>query len=175
MGTRWRLVVLAALFVLVTACGGGGDKGNEVASVSDKNAAAEKKDKPKGTDEDQLRAYAKCMREHGVDMPDPQPGTEGEVTIGGGGDDSTLSKATEACKDLLPNMGEPKPPTAEELDDMRKTAKCLREHGLNVPDPTPEKPFLEIEADSGNNDKVNKAMEECGEGAGGSVAVEEGK
>jgi hypothetical protein len=169
MGPRWRLAVLTGLFALVTACGGGGEGGDGVASLSEKNTPSSNKPAAKD-DVDQMRAFAKCMREHGVDMPDPEVSKDGGVGIavpaipGNGGADK-VEKADKACKKFLPNGGEPEKPTAEDLDAMRKQAKCLRDHGIDVPDPTMEDPGLRI-GGSAESEKFQKAMEECGNGKG---------
>ena len=50
--------------------------------------------------------FARCMREHGIDMPDPGEG--GMIfNVGGPGEDGSFDKDTfeaaqEACQDLLP-------------------------------------------------------------------------
>jgi hypothetical protein len=49
---------------------------------------------------------AKCMREHGIDMPDPQPGQGPGIRIEKGGkidpDDPKFKAALEACKQFMP-------------------------------------------------------------------------
>lgn len=167
MGSRWRLAVLAGLFALVTACGNGGDDGtDDVASISEPNTASS--DAPKGDDEpdiDQMRAYAKCMREHGVDMKDPEADGGGigiAVPAEGSAEMEKVNKADEACKQHLPNGGEPQKPTAEDLDKAREMAKCLREHGIDVKEPTADDPGIAISGGPGDDpEKVNKAMEAC--------------
>jgi hypothetical protein len=172
MSTRWRLAVLAGLFTLVTACGNAAnDAGNGVASISDKNTPTSQKANGKGDDDDydQMLAYAKCMREHGIDVKDPDPPSGGGGGGGGiaisvdGGDKAKVDKANAACKHLMPNGGAPEKPSAEELDQARKTAKCLREHGIDVKEPTAEDPGLDVGAGEGGNDpdKVDKAMQAC--------------
>ena len=54
--------------------------------------------------------YAQCMRAHGVDVPDPQPGSGGLVIRGGSGngakvnpDDPKFQAAQQACQSLLGN------------------------------------------------------------------------
>lgn len=176
MGRRWRLAVVAGMFALVTACGSEGGDGDGVASVSEGDSAAEAADRQGadqdgGTDEDKMRAFAKCMREHGVDVPDPEPG--GGIAVPAEKADGSGSKtkgAHEACKELLPNGGEPPKPTAEDLDEMREQAKCLREHGLDVPDPTMDEPYIRLK-DNGDHEQSKKAMEECMGAEGGAVAV----
>ena len=61
--------------------------------------------------EDQLLAFAACVRENGYDMPDPDfSGTPGQG--GGGGPfgaidrtDPAFQAASEACQDVLPGVG----------------------------------------------------------------------
>ena len=170
MSTRWRLAVLAGLFTLATACSNAAnDAGDGVASLSDKNTPSSSAPKDEGDDYDQMLAYAKCMREHGVDMKDPEPpgagGSSGGIGISADGPDEMkkVDKANEACKHLMPNGGQPEKPSAEELDEARKTAQCLREHGIDVKDPTAEDPGLSVSAGDGTNDpdKLDKAMKEC--------------
>ncbi len=86
--------------------------------------------------EEQARQYAKCMREHGVDMPDPDGGRVTIRASGGPGDTEKLDKAQEACKAYAPS-GPLRTPDAEELEQMRQWATCMREHGVDIPDPDP--------------------------------------
>jgi len=181
MGARWRLVVVTGLFALVTACGsdGGGD-GDGVASLSEGNTpsstTAEDDDKgdDKGDDADQMRAYAKCMREHGVDMPDPEVSQDGGIGISvNGGDKATVDKANAACKQLMPNGGEPPKPSPEDLDRMREQAQCMRDHGVDVEDPTMDDPGIKIEGGP-DDENIRKAMEACDDGKGGGGKVSSG-
>ncbi|BCB74657.1 hypothetical protein GCM10022251_74850 [Phytohabitans flavus] len=102
---------------------------------------------PATSDREQGLKFAQCMRDHGVDMPDP--GTEGVVTGPGSGalpspgasaptlttgDDS----AFEACRKFLPNGGEVRKPTAAEREQMVRYAACMREQGIDYPDPGPD-------------------------------------
>lgn len=60
-------------------------------------------------------AFAACMREHGVDMPDPQFDGEGKVKMRIGGPGSSgpspespaFQQAQEACQDEMPGGGGP--------------------------------------------------------------------
>jgi hypothetical protein len=51
---------------------------------------------------DRMVKFASCMREHGVDMPDPGSGPN-VVRIDGS--DPKVRRATEACRDLMPRQG----------------------------------------------------------------------
>src|ERR1044071_1524367 len=144
MGARWRLALLAGLCTLSTACATG-DNGDGVASISGTNPpSSAAKDNP-GDDVDQLRAYAKCMREHGVDMPDPEVDGDGGVSMSiedGGAGKATIDKADKECRHLMPNGGEPPEVSPEDLDRMREEAQCLRDHGVDAKDPTADKPGI---------------------------------
>jgi hypothetical protein len=86
-----------------------------------------------------MLAFAQCMRAHGVDMPDP--GSGGNVTIGSAGnpvDQATMEAAQNACKSKLPKGGH-QPSAAEQKqfqDAAIKFAQCMRQHGVDMPDPT---------------------------------------
>lgn len=168
MGSRWRLAVLAGLFALVTACGGGGDDGSGVASISDKQTPTSTAPGGGESEIDQMRAYAKCMREHGIDVADPEVNSDGTaggigISVDGEVGKEKVDKANAACKKLMPNGGEPPKMTAEDLDKAREMAQCLRDHGIDVKDPTMDDPGISVSAGDGGNDpdEVNKAMAEC--------------
>ena len=56
--------------------------------------------------------HSRCMREHGIDMPDPQFDEDGgaQIRIGRGSgidiNDPKFRKAQEACRDKMPGFGE---------------------------------------------------------------------
>ena len=83
------------------------------------------------------RRFAQCMREHGVDMPDPGPDGNLQFDPNAGGDRNKAIAAASACQQLLPNGGDLKNLTPEQLDQGRAFAKCMREHGVDMPDPDP--------------------------------------
>jgi len=127
--------------------------------------------------------YAQCMRDHGVDMPDPDP--NGGMTLQGGpGDESKISAAQEACKNLLPNGGVPPTPSAEDLEKARQFAQCMRDHGIaDFPDPDPNGGGIRINGDQNSdmnpdNPTFKAAMEACNSlapGGGKNTRQEAGK
>jgi hypothetical protein len=164
MGSRWRLAVLAGLFTLVTACGGEPEDGDGVASMSDGETSSSAAPADDGTDIDKMREYASCMKKHGieVEVSEPEPGGKGGMGMSvDGADKEKVDKADKECKKLLPNGGEPPKPSAEDLDRARKMAQCLREHGLDVPDPTMEDPGIKIGSSGDDQAKVDEAMKAC--------------
>jgi hypothetical protein len=86
--------------------------------------------------EEARRQFAQCMREHGVDVPDPDTDGSGgggpmriQASAGSGAED-----AVAACQKYLP-AGKFATPDAQQLEQMRQFAKCMRDHGVDVPDP----------------------------------------
>ena len=86
--------------------------------------------------------FAKCMREHGIDFPDPQFGEGGKVTqkvIAKGTSPEQMKAAEQACQHFRKDV---KPPQISEAQkqEFKKHAlaysRCMREHGVeNFPDP----------------------------------------
>jgi hypothetical protein len=187
MSVRWQVTALAALtFALVTACGAAGASGNKVASLS--SAAAAPSDQQQASDgrsdEDKIRDFTRCMKEHGVDIPEPSSapapkaggganGSPGIVVQGNGPDKEKIDKANEACRSLLPNGGKPPKLDAQQLDEMRKMAQCMREHGVDMPDPDPNNPGIMVDPGDGSKkvdpEVMKKAAEEC---SGGKMHIE---
>ncbi len=99
---------------------------------------------------DALLDYTACMREHGVDMPDPQIAggsfvmefettANGEPSTGSLGDmfGEEFMAAEEACSSLLGAMTSGRDPQAEAeiMEAMLAHADCMREQGIDMPDP----------------------------------------
>jgi hypothetical protein len=77
------------------------------------------------------------MRENGVDLPDPGSGGGGPVTIGGDGIDmEEMQAAMEACNSLLgDSFGTRAEIDPEMQDTMLEFAQCMRDNGVDFPDP----------------------------------------
>jgi hypothetical protein len=93
--------LLLALALAVAACDGGGGKRGGVASLGDGKATSTTS---AGGSSDPMQAdlaYARCMRQHGINLPDPKITAEGiiqqELPRGVGPDDPRLSAAEHAC------------------------------------------------------------------------------
>jgi hypothetical protein len=88
--------------------------------------------------------FARCMRSHGVNVPDPKPGAgdgPGLVRIGGPGKDGispqVFRRADAACRKYLQAAAPKLSPAqqAELRDQALKFARCMRQHGVDIPDP----------------------------------------
>ncbi len=136
------------LGMLMTACGdgddttSGGDPDQEVASLGTEPDApvgseVTASSAPADPEEAQL-AFAECMREHGVDMPDP--GAEGGIAIEVTPEtEDEMNAAMEDCQPLLENARGAIEPDPEQEAEMREQVleftECMREQGIDMPDP----------------------------------------
>lgn len=104
------------------------------------------------TDEERLLAFAECMRENGVDFPDPVVEADGTVIFGfrpgrGGGfaalqeigRDPDLPAARDACQGLVAGVafgpGQGGFDMIEIQDALLEFARCMRDNGVDIGDP----------------------------------------
>jgi hypothetical protein len=135
------IVPLAAalLALAVAACGGStGDSGIASAGSGTASPSASSGSTNQLTAAEQGRKFAQCMRDHGVNMPDPgangSPGTAVKINVSR----AVMEAAKKACQKYAGNAGGPsgKKLDPAELAKMRQFAQCMRAHGLpNFPDP----------------------------------------
>lgn len=94
---------------------------------------------PGGTDgSDAMVAFARCMREHGQNVPDPDGDSDSyAVTPPSGGPNAAWDAAMDACRQHLPGGGAPEGVTSEELEAQRQYAECMRAHDIDMSDPDP--------------------------------------
>lgn len=121
------MLPLAACALLLAACGSPGD-----------NASSD-------NSEQRGLQFARCMRDHGIDIPDPKSGQGGnfEFRVGGPGArgrgpaPARMQEAMKSCRKYAPNGG--KPPSAAQQQEFRdqalKFSRCMRAHGVDMPDP----------------------------------------
>jgi hypothetical protein len=127
--------------------------------------------------EQAMLAYASCMRDHGIDMPDPVfqksvngEGNTGFVTQGAGGQTGTrpdkqpgFKAADEACKHFMANItrgtGGGQPMSAAQQEAFLKFAACMRDNGVDMADPTFEDGGVSIQIggpdDDGGGQKID--------------------
>jgi hypothetical protein len=191
---RLPLLLLLAALGAGAACSGSGSGGSDgVASVktaSDKKEAGDDEDKPVKDREEAFLDFARCMREHGIDMPDPDTsGGGGTVKFGvarpapgsaaaaagtkidAGMED--FQKANDACKDILGDVG-PQTMDPKQQQEMQDRAlafsKCMREHGVDMPDPQfSGQGAVTMRIGEGldpNDPKFQEAQQACGEAFG---------
>jgi cytochrome c1 len=153
-------MVLPALLFGLVACGSQQDSDIATADGVDPSGRTTSATAPStGDREEQSREFAQCMRDHGIEMSDPQPGKP--AAIGKEGEDAKTKAALEACREFMPNGGEPPSVSPEMLEQGRKYAQCMREHGLaDFPDPDPDAQGGQA-ANVDPNDPTFKAADEA--------------
>jgi hypothetical protein len=163
------LAVLVTLALLTTACSSDDDE--SVATLDDGEVSASASPSADEDVEEALLAFAECMRENGVNIPDPQIDEDGRLSFaqGLGGidpNDPDVEAAFEACQEELPDIGQAiefDPDQEAALADAQlEFARCMRENGVDIPDPTGD--GFTIGPDSGidpNDPDVQAAFEEC--------------
>ncbi len=149
-------VGIVAILILLTACG----TISGVATIDGADGATPTPSPSAGPEdpEEAMYAFAECMREQGIDMPDPvirrvEAGSgadeEGVITDeaepgeGGGPpfdpNSDEFIAAEEECGHLLESLGALEPADGPELTPEQEEAflafnECMREHGIDMPD-----------------------------------------
>jgi len=178
-----RTLVAAALLILLgmtAACGGSGN-GNDsalpdAAGTSTSPSASSSADADLNP-QDAMLKFAQCMREHGVDVPDPGP--NGGIRVDGNGLSQQQMEAAQAACQKWMDMAEPADGghelTEEEKQQFLDMAACMRERGYDFPDPTFDGGRVTQKMEKGKNDPsapgpddptFQKDMEECSKDAG---------
>ncbi|MER7502837.1 hypothetical protein AB0L05_06035 [Nonomuraea pusilla] len=162
-----RATVLAAVplaFVLLAGCGSGGDGGADVASAgggaSPAASGAASGPTPGGDPYERNLKYAQCMRENGVDVPDPERGKGLMMRFGKETSPEKVQKAQEACKQYAPSGmtgGKADPQRAEA---MRRLAQCMRDNGVEA-FPDPEGGAVRITPEVGDDPDFKAAQDKC--------------
>jgi hypothetical protein len=167
-----RRAVPAACIVFaasaLAACGGSaGTSNDQVASLGSGDgstrtrAAANTSTTSSESFQTALLSFAKCMRDNGVDFPDPTFGSNGRpifngngsagggsssgpaqvLNIGGvqlNGDDPKVKAAMSRCQPILQKARPQQTPEQQQAQQQAalKYAQCMRQNGINMPDPT---------------------------------------
>lgn len=175
-------VLLPLLILTITACGAA-EKGPGVASVtsptstgsgsgSDADGASGSEPMTDKEMEEAALKFTECMREHGVDMPDPT--TENGIVMEaphGAKAVAEMEAAQKACEDLMPKSTMSPEEEAEMKQELLEFAQCMREHGVDMPDPTVDG-GIEVEVPDGPDGmaEMEAAQEACGEALGGGMS-----
>lgn len=130
------------LVVALTACSANAGGPSGVATLESAAPNTEASVEPSASlDPEAARlAFAECMRDHGVDMPDPEtaagPGGGAFAFGSEGGNRDEFQGALDACDHFLEqSVGERQEIDPEMQDRMLEFASCMREHGIPMPDP----------------------------------------
>jgi len=148
-----RIAILLLALVLAAGCGGGDEE----------SAPSEQ------TREDATLDFARCMREHGIDLPDPRPGRPPQIEVDAEIPQDKLEAAGKACGHLLDDAFGPV--SQEQKEAFRDSAlaytRCMRRHGIDLPDPDADG-FVQIDPQAmgegqGGSPRFRKANAACEE------------
>jgi predicted small lipoprotein YifL len=181
LSLRRLLAALSVLLLLgsVASCGSNDDSADlpdaAGAASDDAGADSDSDDEADATGElsreDAALKFAQCMREHGVDMPDPEPG--GGIRLNGNGlSEGQLEAAEKACQKwmdmVMPEDGELPEISEEDKQAMLDLAACMRDKGYDFPDPQFEggRVTQRVEGDGGSgpgpdDEQFQADHEEC--------------
>jgi hypothetical protein len=123
---------LAAL--ALAACGGGEDPAPASSNGTSNRPVLDEKTKQA------MLAFARCMRQHGVDMPDPKFDGGGAVIRSGSRNmtPEQVKAAEQACAKYQKQIKPPAIPKEQQEKFKQQAlanARCMREHGIDMPDP----------------------------------------
>lgn len=139
--TIFALTTVPLMALSLVACSPGQGSTD---STADSGSQSESQIKNQALEWD--RANAKCIRDAGFDMPDPNAdGTGQAMALDPEVDFTALSAAMDACTKKLgtrPATEADKTAMEQYEKDARDSAKCLRENGYDAPDPVPGGPAV---------------------------------
>ena len=132
-----------AISLVAAACSSGGD--SEVASLDNSTDAVASDEVDDSVNEEVILEFSQCMRDNGAeDFEDPIIGPDGEIEfkLGSQGQGTqeereAMRSAFDACQDTLAGFafGPGSIDRAEIEDTLYEFAVCMREQGIDVPDP----------------------------------------
>ncbi|MFI6299655.1 hypothetical protein ACIBEJ_49230 [Nonomuraea sp. NPDC050790] len=158
-----RILLAAGALTVIAGCGSQPTSAG-VASVASAQPSASASATPTTTadPQEQARKFAQCMRDNGVDMPDPDPNGKMGLKIDAKKvNEPAFKKAAEACKDLRP-FRDRADLTPEDQERLRQYAACMRENGVDMPDPDPNGGFGgKRPALNADDPTFKKAVEAC--------------
>ncbi|MFF3020649.1 hypothetical protein [Streptomyces sp. NPDC057939] len=161
--TMTTAAALTGLTLFVTACTNGGTSGGSDGKDGDgKGSSASSGGGKGGADADAAVKMRQCLREHGIDAPDPEPGQNPNgMTVGGGADPQKMEEAMKACGMSAPGAG--KEPTQEEKDKELRWVQCMRKNGVELKDPEylPGGMKTGIEIPKGQEKAFEEAQKKC--------------
>ena len=179
-----------AMAIGVAACGGTASNDGGVVSLASPSGSPGESAAPAASvdPEEAMLAFTKCMKEHGVDVQmsivtegsggggvqigGPDAGTEVQPPTGEF-DPKAMEDADKACRDLLPAggmLGDPNATMDPALaDQMLKFAQCMRDNGVDFPDPQFSGGGVSIQVGGGEDGAIDPmsrtfqvAQEACG-------------
>jgi hypothetical protein len=137
---RWKVFPFVIATAVLAAC-----TGNAHRAVASAGGSAPTASSASNLDQAFID-YVHCMRDHGVDYPDPvqRPGHDGlSLQFDGSSDSPQFASANDACEHLLQPVIDMKrnavaaSMTPEKLQALLAYSRCMRDHQMPLLDPDP--------------------------------------
>jgi hypothetical protein len=152
---------LLVLVAVLAGCGGSDDSRPDVATVDGGPTAP---GRPSARASADPFAYVGCMRENGVPLPDPKVADDGTVLLNaerGITDGAVYDRAHERCKNLFPTGVDGPAQDPADIDRALRFAACMRDQGIDFPDPDPASPDTLRVDPRGDSARVEAAARVC--------------
>ncbi|MBC9719569.1 hypothetical protein H9Y04_44495 [Streptomyces sp. TRM66268-LWL] len=149
------LVAVPLVSLALAACGSQGEDSSVASAGGDKQQSGKQL-----SSAEKLRKYKACLAERGVSAQAHKVGEEAPEQVS----PEEMEEALEECKEWAPTAEDVagSKPDEKTLEAVRKYAQCLRDNGVNVPDPDPETGALSSSKDMMKDpDKLKAAAEKC--------------
>ena len=167
--TQFLALTSCLAVVALAGCGGGG-QGDEGARAPTGGADGVHARGGQALIDAQA-AMARCMRRHGVDFPDPEPGRGFELDPGESRiDEARLRAAEHKCDRYRRAIAQAAPQPSEgerrrARDLTLRYARCMRRQGADVPDPRADGEgggmAVEVPADAKSDPSFQQAARRC--------------
>jgi hypothetical protein len=173
---RWQLFAVAPLLfvtvMLVVLAGCGSTSGyTGVASAGGASAGrtASPSTSPSADQDERRLQFTRCMREHGVDLPDPGPNGVPRPGLGSGAaalrdtDRQAFEDALDACRQYADGAVLHGGLSEQDKQQMLDFTTCLREQGVDIGDPDPATgvPPMEDLRKLRSDPDLEKALDAC--------------
>ncbi len=140
-----------AVAVLVAACGGSSKPSTSASGNTSTAASSQTTTGPSKAEIAARLSLARCLRGQGINVPDPSPTTGGFGGAGGVGGEARrlfqqygqtrFQAALTACRQYavksFPALALSPAQRAQREQQLLQFAQCMRSHGVDIPDPTP--------------------------------------
>ncbi len=165
---RGSLAAAVLVFALALALAACGNKAKSPGVASLNGATSTTQGQGSQDPYQQALAFARCMRQQGIPLSDPKQDANGGITqqVGNAGTPVPKAKqdaAQKACQKYAPQGKGGGHASQAELNKALAFARCMRQHGVNMPDPKITNGGIDITMSANQNDKakINAAQSAC--------------
>ncbi len=152
-------ILAVGLVLVLGACGGSDDDPGTTPTSGESSSSASGPSNEQDTSRVKL---TQCLREQGLDVPDTE-GHGGFAQLNPAERERLEQALQGPCREYRSgSFGEASDPQSQEfLDAITGFTVCLREQGVEVPDPDPNNPFAVLHSIDQGDPRVARAASAC--------------